>query len=72
MVLGRLSVERAHHWAQVMSASRAVMALVAANTSAEARGVLEDARWRIVTYRTNEDIGDLWTEFDGARAHAAR
>lgn len=71
MVLGRLSVERAHHWAHLMSTSRAVMALVAANTSAEARGVLEDARWRLVTYHPNDDINDLWTEFDGARAHAA-
>ncbi len=71
MVLGRLSVERAHHWAHAMSTSRAVLALVAANTSAEARGLLEDARWRIVTYQPNQDISDLWTEFDGARAHAA-
>ncbi len=71
MVLGRVSVERAHYWAHVMSTSRAVLALVAANTSAEARGILEDARWRIVTYQPNQDISDLWTEFDGARAHAA-
>lgn len=71
MVLGRVSVERAHHWAHLMSTSRAVMALVAANTSAEARGVLEDARWRLVTYHPNDDISDLWTEFDGARTHAA-
>lgn len=71
MVLGRLSVERAHYWAHVMSTSRAVLALVAANTSAEARGILEDARWRIVTYQPNQDISDLWAEFDGARAHAA-
>lgn len=71
MVLGRLSVERAHHWAHLMSTSRAVLALVAASTSAEARGILEDARWRVVTYQPNDDIGELWTEFDGARAHAA-
>jgi hypothetical protein len=48
-----------------------VMALVAANTSPEARGVLEDARWRVVTYHPNDDISDLWTEFDGARTRAA-
>jgi len=44
---------------------------VTANTPAEARAVLEDARWRLVTYHPNDDIGELWTEFDGARAHAA-
>ena len=71
MVLGRLTIERAHHWAHLMATSRAVMALIAANTSAEARGVLEDARWRLVTYHPNDDISDLWTEFDGARTHAA-
>lgn len=71
MVLGRLNVERAHHWVHLMSTSRAVMALVAATTSPEARGVLQDARWRIVTYHSNDDIGELWNEFDGARAHAA-
>jgi hypothetical protein len=71
MVLGRVSVERAHHWAHVMSTSRAVLALVAANTSAEARGVLEDARWRVVTYLPNDEINELWTEFDGARTRAA-
>jgi uncharacterized protein (DUF58 family) len=71
MVLGRPSVDRAHHWAHLMSTSRAVMALVAANTSPEARGVLEDARWRVVTYHPNDDISDLWSEFDGARARAA-
>ncbi|MDX6232904.1 MAG: hypothetical protein QOH68_1904 [Nocardioidaceae bacterium] len=71
MVLGRPSVDRAHHWAHLMSTSRAVMALVAANTSPEARGVLEDARWRVVTYHPNDDISDLWTEFDGARTRAA-
>ena len=71
MLLGRVSVERAHYWVHVMSTSRAVLALVAANSSAEARGILEDARWRIVTYQPNQDISDVWTEFDGARAHAA-
>jgi hypothetical protein len=71
LVLGRASVERAHHWAHLMSTSRAVLALVAANTSPEAQGVLEDARWRVVTYHPNDDISDLWTEFDGARARAA-
>ena len=71
MVLGRLTIERAQHWAHLMSTSRAVMALIAANTSAEARGILEDARWRLVTYHPNDDISDLWTEFDGARTHAA-
>ncbi len=71
MVLGRVSVDRAHHWAHLMSTSRAVLALVAANTPAEARGILEDARWRVVTYHPNDDISDLWTEFDGARTRAA-
>lgn len=71
MVLGRLTIERAHHWARLMSTSRAVLALVEAHSSPEALGVLEDARWRVVTYRHNDDIGELWTEFDGARTHAA-
>ncbi len=72
LVLGRLSIERAQHWAGLLSTSRAVLALVAANTSDEALDVLEDARWRVVTYRVNDDIGALWTEFDGARSHVAR
>ncbi len=38
MVLGRLSVERAHHWAHLMSTSRAVLALVAANTLGRGAG----------------------------------
>ncbi|MEJ7633178.1 DUF58 domain-containing protein [Aeromicrobium sp.] len=70
VVLGRPSVERAQHWASHLATSRTVLALVAANTSPEALGVLDDARWRIVTYRPGDDIGSLWTEFDGARAHA--
>ena len=71
VVLGRPTIERAHHWAGLLSTSRAVLALVAANTSPDALGVLEDARWRIVTYRNNDDVAGLWTEFDGARTHAA-
>jgi uncharacterized protein (DUF58 family) len=71
VVLGRVSIERAEHWATVMSTSRAVLALVEAHSSPEALGVLEDARWRVVTYRPNDDIAALWTEFDGARTHVA-
>ena len=71
IVLGRVSVERAQHWAQVMATSRAVLALVTSNTSPEARGILEDARWRVVTYGPKDDIRELWSEFDGKRAHAA-
>lgn len=71
VVLGRLSLERAHYWTTVLSTSRAVLALVAANTQPAALALLEDARWRVVTYRTNDDIAVLWSEFDGARTHAA-
>lgn len=71
VVLGRVSIERAEHWAATMSTARTVLALVEAHSSREALGVLEDARWRVVTYRPNDDIGHLWTEFDGARTHVA-
>lgn len=71
LVLGRLSVERAHHWADLLASSRTVLALVAVGTSAEALDILDNARWRVVTYRNNDELGPLWTEFDGARSHAA-
>jgi uncharacterized protein (DUF58 family) len=71
VVLGRPSVERAAHWAGVLSTSRSVLALVAAGTSSEAIGVLEDARWRISTYRPQDDVAAAWSDLDGARSHAA-
>jgi uncharacterized protein (DUF58 family) len=70
VVLGRPDVERARHWTSAVSASRTVLAFVAAGTSEAALDVLAGARWRIATYRPNDDVAELWTEFDGARAHA--
>ncbi|MEV7395924.1 DUF58 domain-containing protein [Aeromicrobium sp. NPDC092404] len=71
VVLGRVSVDRAVQWAATLATSRAVLALVEAHTPPEALAVLEDARWRLVTYRPNDDVAASWAEFDGARAHAA-
>jgi uncharacterized protein (DUF58 family) len=71
VVLGRLNAARAHHWAELLSTSRSVLALVAAGTSAEALDILDGARWRVVTYHPHDDLGTLWTEFDGSRARAA-
>jgi uncharacterized protein (DUF58 family) len=72
VVLGRVHAGRARHWTKALSASRLVLAFVEAGTSAEALDVLEGAHWRIVHYRSNDDVAGLWTEFDGTRAHAAR
>lgn len=71
VVLGRVGVERARFWTTAVSASRTVLAFVAYGTKPDALEVLEGARWRVVTYRPNDDIAQLWSEFDGVRAHAA-
>lgn len=71
VLLGRVDVERAHHWTAAIAASRTVLAFVASGTSSAALDVLAGARWRVVTYRPKDDVAALWSEFDGVHAHAA-
>lgn len=71
VVLGRLSTERAGHWTHALGASRSVLALVERGTSAAALDVLDDARWRVVTYSAQDDLAEMWSRFDGVPAHAA-
>ncbi|AWB91790.1 DUF58 domain-containing protein [Aeromicrobium chenweiae] len=71
-VLGRLSADRARHWVRALGASRLILAFVAHGTSAEALEVLDAARWKVVEYGPQDDLVDLWSQFDGARADAAR
>ncbi|MRJ78023.1 DUF58 domain-containing protein [Aeromicrobium sp. SMF47] len=70
-VLGRLTPERARHWTAALGASRSVLAFVAVGTSTAALDVLDAARWNVVEYEPKDDLAELWTHFDGARADAA-
>lgn len=70
-VLGRLTPERARHWATALGASRSVLAFVAVGTSSGALEVLDAARWNVVEYEPKDDLAERWTHFDGARADAA-
>ncbi|MCW2823969.1 MAG: hypothetical protein JWQ91_886 [Aeromicrobium sp.] len=70
VVLGRVTLARAQHWATALSSSRAVLALVERGTSAEALDLLDGARWRVVSYAPGDDLTDLWSRFDGATSHA--
>ncbi len=69
-ILGRLDIPRAQHWVNAVGGARDVHAFVAAGTSAAALDVLDGARWKVVTYRPNDDLAEMWTLFDRARAHA--
>ena len=71
LVLGRLDEDRARHWLSTVAACRTVLALVAAGSSPAALDLLEDARWRVVTYHSRDNLAEAWSELDGARAHAA-
>lgn len=69
-VLGRLDIARAEHWVDAVGGARDVQAFVAAGTSAAALDVLDAARWKVVTYRPNDDLAEMWALFDSVQAHA--
>ncbi len=64
-ILGRIDIPRAQHWVNAVGGARTVHAFVAAGTSAAALDVLDAARWRVVTYRPNDDLAEMWSLFDG-------
>lgn len=64
-ILGRIDIPRAQHWVNAVGGARDVRAFVAAGTSAAALDVLDAARWKVVTYRPNDDLPAMWTLFDG-------
>ncbi len=64
-ILGRIDIPRAQHWVHAVGGARDVRAFVAAGTSAAALDVLEGARWKVVTYRPNDDLPTMWALFDG-------
>ncbi len=66
VILGRLDISRAQHWVSSVAGTRTVHGLVAAGTSAAALDVLDSARWKVVTYRPNDDLVDMWARFDGS------
>lgn len=70
-VLGRLTAERARHWVTALGGSSSILAFVASGTPGEALDVLDGARWNVVQYRPQDDVADLWAQFDGVRADAA-
>ncbi|GAA3510765.1 hypothetical protein GCM10022234_01420 [Aeromicrobium panaciterrae] len=69
-ILGRLDIPRAEHWIHAVGGARDVHAFVASGTSAAALDVLDGARWKVVTYRPNDDLAAMWMLFDAARARA--
>ncbi len=70
VILGRIDISRAQHWTRAVGGGREVNAFVAAGTSAAALDVLADARWKIVTYRPNDDLAEMWSLFDEAHERA--
>lgn len=64
-ILGRIDIPRAQHWVHAVGGARDVHAFVAAGTSAAALDVLDDARWKVVTYRPNDDLNQMWSLLDG-------
>ncbi len=66
VILGRLDISRAQHWVSAVAGTHTVHALVAAGTSAAALDVLDSARWKVVTYRPNDDLVEMWSQFDGS------
>ena len=69
-ILGRIDIPRAQHWVEAVGGARDVHAFVAAGTSAAALDVLDEARWKVVTYRPNDELAEMWQLFEGAQAHA--
>ncbi len=65
-ILGRIDIPRAQHWVNAVGGARDVHAFVAAGTSAAALDVLDGARWKVVTYRPNDDLAEMWALFDGS------
>ena len=63
-ILGRLDIARAQHWVNAVGGARDVHAFVTAGTSAAALDVLDGARWKVVTYRPNDDLAEMWALFD--------
>jgi uncharacterized protein (DUF58 family) len=71
VILGRLDVARAEHWVDTVAGSRNVHAFVAAGTPAAALDVLDGARWRVVTYRGSDDVGERWAQLDERSSYVA-
>ena len=63
-ILGRLDIPRAQHWVEAVGGARDVNAFVAAGTSAAALDVLDGARWKVVTYRPNDALAEMWLQFE--------
>lgn len=71
VVLGRLDLERAAAWVDALSRVDTVLAFVEEGTRPPALDALSAARWRVVTYRSGDDVAERWTDLDGSRALAA-
>lgn len=70
LVTGHLDVTRAEHWIRVLGRSGSVHAFVAGASRPEALARLDDTRWSVVRYRTQDDQAERWLDFDRAVSHA--
>jgi len=69
-ILGRLDEERAASWSRLNCSTGLVF--VAVGSTHQALEILVDAGWRCRTYRTGDDVADLWLDLDARQIHAAR
>lgn len=71
VILGRVEPTRARAWTAAL-AGAGVSALVSANSQRSAVDVLEEAGWRVVTYRDGDDLAHRWVELgEGGRRAAS-
>lgn len=71
VVLGHLDVARATRWIEALRHATTVLAFVEDGSSSASLDALSAARWRVVKYRSGDDVAERWTDLDGSRALAA-
>ncbi|RYJ03656.1 MAG: DUF58 domain-containing protein, partial [Actinomycetales bacterium] len=71
VVLGVLDLAHAERWIEALRHAHSVLAFVEHGSRSDALDALSAARWRVVRYRSGDDVAERWTDLDGSRALAA-
>ena len=69
-ILGRIDETRARAWSRLNTSTG--LAFVAVGTPPEAIEILNGSGWMSRTYRSGDDVADLWLDLDARQFHAAR